>query len=128
MSTLINITSKEQFSSLLTSSAIVVADCESWPALQPLFSLRCPSSRIRATIILCFDLDTDYYSCLVYADWCGPCKAIAPAYEQLALQLTRPNRITFTKINVDQQQDIAKTYGVTAYVTEINNQRKEGTY
>ncbi|BCR83227.1 thioredoxin-like protein 1 [Aspergillus chevalieri] len=81
MSTLVNITSKEQFSSLLTSSAIVVAD--------------------------------------FYADWCGPCKAIAPAYEQLARQLTRPNRITFTKINVDQQQDIAKAYGVTAMPTFI---------
>jgi len=68
---------------------------------------------------------TNEYYCLVYADWCGPCKAIAPAYEQLARQLTRPNRITFTKINVDQQQDIAKAYGVTAYVTEQTSQEKE---
>ncbi|KKK14206.1 hypothetical protein AOCH_007720, partial [Aspergillus ochraceoroseus] len=55
----------------------------------------------------------------VYADWCGPCKAIAPAYEQLAAQLSRPNRITFVKINVDQQQDLAKAYGVTAMPTFI---------
>lgn len=37
-------------------------------------------------------------------------------YEQLANQLSRPNRITFTKVNVDEQQDIAKAYGITAYV------------
>ncbi|PWY85977.1 putative thioredoxin [Aspergillus heteromorphus CBS 117.55] len=79
MSGLVHITSKEQFSSLLTSSTFVVAD--------------------------------------FYADWCGPCKAIAPVYEQLASQLSRPNRITFTKINVDHQQDISKAYGVTAMPT-----------
>ncbi|KAI9931118.1 hypothetical protein ASPWEDRAFT_101045 [Aspergillus wentii DTO 134E9] len=78
---LVQISSKEQFSSLLTSSTIVVSD--------------------------------------FYADWCGPCKAIAPVYEQLARQLSRPGRITFTKVNVDHQQDIAKTYGVTAMPTFI---------
>lgn len=36
-------------------------------------------------------------------------------YEQLANQLSREDQITFTKLNVDQQQDIAKAYGVTAY-------------
>lgn len=81
MATLIHISSKEQFSSLLTSSNFVVAD--------------------------------------FYADWCGPCKAIAPVYEQLARQLSRPNRITFTKVNVDQQKDIASAYGVTAMPTFI---------
>ncbi|KAA8648930.1 hypothetical protein EYZ11_002397 [Aspergillus tanneri] len=85
MSTLVQITSKEQFSSLLTSSTFVVAD--------------------------------------FYADWCQPCNAIAPAYEKLASQLSRPNRITFTKINVDQQQDIAKAYSVTAMPTFIVFQR-----
>ncbi|KAE8149259.1 PITH domain-containing protein [Aspergillus avenaceus] len=81
MSGSVQINSKEQFSSLLTTSRFVVAD--------------------------------------FYADWCGPCKAIAPAYEQLATQLSRPNRITFTKINVDNQQDLAKAYGVTAMPTFI---------
>jgi hypothetical protein len=37
-------------------------------------------------------------------------------YEQLANQLSRPNQITFTKVDVDSQQDIAKAYGVTACV------------
>ncbi|KAL2841276.1 PITH domain-containing protein [Aspergillus pseudoustus] len=54
-----------------------------------------------------------------HAQWCGPCHAIAPVYDQLASQLSRPNHITFTKIDVDQQEDIAKAYGVTAMPTFI---------
>ncbi|KAL2827401.1 PITH domain-containing protein [Aspergillus cavernicola] len=75
----VNISSKEQFNNLLTSSTFVVAD--------------------------------------FHAEWCGPCHAIAPVYEQLSAQLSRPNRITFTKIDVDRQQDIAKAYGITAMPT-----------
>ncbi|KAJ5724672.1 hypothetical protein N7493_006400 [Penicillium malachiteum] len=54
-----------------------------------------------------------------YADWCGPCKAIAPVYDSLASQLSRPNHITFTKINGDEQQQLAQAYGVRAYPTFI---------
>ena len=52
-----------------------------------------------------------------WADWCGPCKAIAPVYEQLSTQLSRPNVITFTKVDTDRQKDIAQTYGITAMPT-----------
>ncbi|KAL1959721.1 hypothetical protein VTO42DRAFT_1307 [Malbranchea cinnamomea] len=52
-----------------------------------------------------------------YADWCGPCKAIAPAYEGLAKQFSQPGKVTFAKINVDKQQEIAQTYGITAMPT-----------
>lgn len=44
-------------------------------------------------------------------------------YEQLARQLSRPNRITFTKVNVDQQKEIAKAYGITAYVDTCPTRR-----
>ncbi|KAH8814263.1 PITH domain-containing protein [Hyaloscypha sp. PMI_1271] len=52
-----------------------------------------------------------------YADWCGPCKAIAPVYEQLSASLSRPNHITFVKVNVDTQKEIAVKYNITAMPT-----------
>jgi len=52
-----------------------------------------------------------------YADWCGPCKTIAPLYEQLSASLSRPNHITFVKVNVDTQKEIASKYAVTAMPT-----------
>ncbi|KAJ5090853.1 hypothetical protein N7532_009537 [Penicillium argentinense] len=74
----VTISSPEQFTTLLNSSRIVIAD--------------------------------------FHAEWCGPCKAIAPAYDSLARQISRPNQITFTKINVDEQQQLAQAYSVRAYV------------
>jgi thiol-disulfide isomerase/thioredoxin len=53
----------------------------------------------------------------VYADWCAPCHQIAPVYEKLSEVLSRPNKVTFTKVNVDQQTAVAQRYGVTAYAT-----------
>lgn len=55
----------------------------------------------------------------VYADWCAPCKQVAPIFEQLSQALSRPNLATFVKINTDNQKDIAKAYNVTALPTFI---------
>ncbi|EKD19313.1 uncharacterized protein L3040_009246 [Drepanopeziza brunnea f. sp. 'multigermtubi'] len=52
-----------------------------------------------------------------YADWCGPCHTIAPLYEQLSAQLSRPNHITFTKVNVETQTQIASQFAVSAMPT-----------
>lgn len=52
-----------------------------------------------------------------YADWCGPCRAIAPIYESLSAQLSRANQITFTKVNVDEQKQIAQMYNITSMPT-----------
>ncbi|KAF1344774.1 Allergen Fus c 2, partial [Delphinella strobiligena] len=49
-----------------------------------------------------------------YADWCGPCKAIAPFYASLASKHSKPNSVTFTKINTDEQRSITQTHGITA--------------
>lgn len=54
---------------------------------------------------------------LVYADWCAPCKQIAPLYASLAEQISRPNLLTFVKIDNDANQDLAQEYGITALPT-----------
>lgn len=57
------------------------------------------------------------YLFVVYADWCGPCKQIAPIYETLSASLSRPSIVTFVKINSDDQKDIASEYSVSALPT-----------
>lgn len=54
---------------------------------------------------------------LVYADWCGPCKMIAPHFERLAKEHSSPKRIAFAKVNVDQQSGVARANGVSAMPT-----------
>jgi thioredoxin 1 len=71
-------------------------------------------SKIKGTAIVDF-----------YADWCGPCKAIAPEFARLSQAY--PN-ITFLKVNVDHLQSVAKQYSVSAMPTFIffqNGQQKE---
>lgn len=53
----------------------------------------------------------------VYADWCGPCKMIAPTFESLATKFSKPGKITFCKINTDSQQAVAQAHGVRAMPT-----------
>lgn len=52
-----------------------------------------------------------------YADWCGPCKAMAPVVERAAKHYA--GRITFGKLNVDFSPDIAARYGVRSIPTLI---------
>lgn len=57
----------------------------------------------------------------VYANWCGPCKQIAPFYEQLSQSLSRPSIATFTKVNTegDRAKEVAQAYAVTSLPTFI---------
>ncbi len=50
-----------------------------------------------------------------YADWCGPCKMIAPALEEIAGE--QAGRAKVGKLNVDQYPDIAQRYDVQALPT-----------
>ncbi|QUC18066.1 uncharacterized protein UV8b_02307 [Ustilaginoidea virens] len=52
-----------------------------------------------------------------YADWCGPCKMIAPHFQRLANQHSVPKKIAFAKVNVDSQQQIAQQNAVSAMPT-----------
>lgn len=49
-----------------------------------------------------------------YADWCGPCKQISPIFEQLATAESKPGRLTFCKVDVDSQREVASFYGISA--------------
>jgi thioredoxin-like negative regulator of GroEL len=59
-----------------------------------------------------------------YADWCGPCKAIAPVFQGLAEKESKPGKLQFVKVDVDSQQEVAKKYGVSAYVYLFQGTRK----
>ncbi len=50
-----------------------------------------------------------------YADWCGPCRAIAPIIEEIAAELS--DRLKVVKLNVDQNQETAMQYGVQSIPT-----------
>ncbi len=45
-----------------------------------------------------------------WAEWCGPCKMIAPVLEQVALELEA--RIKIVKMNVDENQQTPAQYGI----------------
>lgn len=52
-----------------------------------------------------------------YADWCGPCKMMAPVVEELARELEGKAKVG--KINVDENQDLAMEYNVMSIPTLI---------
>ncbi|KAH0542759.1 hypothetical protein FGG08_002898 [Glutinoglossum americanum] len=54
-----------------------------------------------------------------YADWCGPCKAIAPTYEQMSKTHSKPGKAAFVKVNTDELQDVARKYEITAWVPPL---------
>ncbi|VDM53298.1 unnamed protein product [Angiostrongylus costaricensis] len=51
-----------------------------------------------------------------FADWCAPCRAIAPLFEQFSGRFTNA---TFLKVNVDYSPDISRHYGVRAMPTFV---------
>ena len=52
-----------------------------------------------------------------YADWCGPCKMIAPVLEELASEISEAAKIV--KVNVDELSSIAAEYKVMSIPTLI---------
>jgi thioredoxin 1 len=52
-----------------------------------------------------------------FADWCGPCRALAPIVEELARDYA--GRIKIGKVDVDQNQKIAEKFGIMSIPTVI---------
>ena len=58
-----------------------------------------------------------------WAEWCGPCKAIAPILDEIATE--HGDRVRIAKLNVDDNPDIARRFDVMSIPTLILF--KEGT-
>ena len=51
-----------------------------------------------------------------YADWCGPCRMVAPVVEEIAKENAN---VVVGKINVDDDPELAQAYGVMSIPTLI---------
>jgi thioredoxin 1 len=50
-----------------------------------------------------------------WAEWCGPCKMIAPALEEIAGSLN--GKVKIVKLNVDESPNTAQKYGIMSIPT-----------
>ena len=51
----------------------------------------------------------------VWAEWCGPCKMIAPALEEISAELG--GKVKIAKLNIDENPELAAQYGVRSIPT-----------
>jgi thioredoxin 1 len=52
-----------------------------------------------------------------YADWCGPCKMMAPTFAETADEYE--GKVTFAKLNIDDNRDVAMSNQVMSIPTMI---------
>ncbi len=50
-----------------------------------------------------------------WAEWCGPCHAVAPVLERIAEE--REGELKLVKVNIDEEQELAVRYGVMSIPT-----------
>jgi len=51
-----------------------------------------------------------------WADWCGPCKMLAPVFEELSKEI---KTVHFAKVNVDEEPDLTSANGVRGMPTLV---------
>ena len=52
-----------------------------------------------------------------WAEWCGPCRMIAPALEEISAELG--DKVTVAKLNIDENPDTPSRYGVRGIPTML---------
>lgn len=52
-----------------------------------------------------------------WAEWCGPCKMIGPALEELSDEMA--GQVTIAKVNIDENPEAAAKYGVRSIPTML---------
>jgi thioredoxin 1 len=52
-----------------------------------------------------------------WAEWCGPCHAVAPVLDQIAEE--RSGELRLVKVNIDEEPDLARRFGVMSIPTII---------
>lgn len=50
-----------------------------------------------------------------WAEWCGPCKMIAPILDELSVEMA--SQLKFVKVNVDENREIASQFGIRSIPT-----------
>ena len=50
-----------------------------------------------------------------WAEWCGPCHAVAPILDQISQE----RELRLVKVNIDEEQELARRYGVMSIPTMI---------
>ena len=49
-----------------------------------------------------------------WAEWCGPCRAVAPVLDQIAEER---GEVKVVKVNIDEEPDLARRYGIMSIPT-----------
>ena len=52
-----------------------------------------------------------------WAEWCGPCHAVAPVLDKIASE--REGELRVVKVNIDEEQGIAMRYGIASIPTMV---------
>lgn len=52
-----------------------------------------------------------------WAQWCGPCKMLSPVVDSVSEQLS--DKVDFYKVNVDEEAELAREYGIMSIPTLI---------
>ena len=52
-----------------------------------------------------------------WAEWCGPCHAVAPVLDRIAQE--REEELRLVKVNIDEEQGLAQRYGIASIPTIV---------